>query len=220
MSGYPSYIDASSPFEADWQWHRCCTQCDGFNCQFTSQEPPLENSIYLGHGKEGYVTKVICRNQKVLARKVIRWYSRGEKLRQLQEEVRILRSLQHRHIVKIHGSYIQDRTFYGFLMEPAAECDLHDFLSRLSNDIQEPRKIDDLEISKQKEILWQGFGCLSSALSFIHKRRIKHRDIKPQNILVHRGSLYFTDFGIAKDFSDRSLSGSTGPTACTRRVSR
>ena len=46
------------------------------------------------------------------------------------------------------------------------------------------------------------FGCLTRALEFLHEQHIRHKDIKPSNILVHRGNVLYTDFGLAFDFTD------------------
>jgi serine/threonine protein kinase len=36
----------------------------------------------------------------------------------------------------------------------------------------------------------------------LHGESIRHKDIKPSNILVHEGNVLFTDFGLAFDFTD------------------
>ena len=46
------------------------------------------------------------------------------------------------------------------------------------------------------------FVCLSQALAYIHKEGVRHKDIKPSNILVDEsGSAAVTDFGISKHFA-------------------
>ncbi|PSN59010.1 kinase-like protein, partial [Corynespora cassiicola Philippines] len=50
------------------------------------------------------------------------------------------------------------------------------------------------------------FGCLAAALEFLHGQRVRHKDIKPKNILVHRGNILFTDFGLSLDFTDADSS--------------
>jgi len=183
----------------------------------------------LGHGGHGWVSKVECsRSHQVLARKTIKWHFRRSVLRQIQEEVRIMRSLSHSHIVRVRGSYIQSSTSYSILLEPVADCDLSALLNIYSEEVQRGRNstllsasssaLSTTTFSRAEEILLCSFGCLSSALTYIHSQKMKHKDVKPTNILVHNDSVLFTDFGLATDFSETANSLSSGPTACTRIV--
>ncbi|KAF2198638.1 kinase-like protein, partial [Delitschia confertaspora ATCC 74209] len=45
------------------------------------------------------------------------------------------------------------------------------------------------------------FGCLARALEFLHEQKVRHKDIKPHNILIDRGNVLFTDFGLSLDFT-------------------
>src|SRR6266536_2479112 len=51
------------------------------------------------------------------------------------------------------------------------------------------------------------FGCLVTAVAYLHANNIRHRDIKPENILVHRRQVLLVDFGLVHDWKE--LSGST-----------
>jgi serine/threonine protein kinase len=76
----------------------------------------------------------------------------------------------------------------GLIMSPAAEMDLSTYL---------------LCADTTKHIeLRTFFDCLARALEFLHEQRVRHKDIKPSNILVHGGNVLFTDFGLAFDFTD------------------
>lgn len=46
------------------------------------------------------------------------------------------------------------------------------------------------------------FGCISSALSYIHSKRIQHADIKPENILVRGSNVLLSDFGLSRAVSE------------------
>jgi len=59
-------------------------------------------------------------------------------------------------------------------------------------------------------ILRRCFGCLSQGLAYLHASDIRHKDIKPDNLLVDgSGSVLLADFGILTKFSDPVL-GKTG----------
>lgn len=60
-------------------------------------------------------------------------------------------------------------------------------------------------------------GCLSSALHFLHRKNILHRDVKPENILLDlSGRPFLTDFGISHLDSDHviPISTSSSGTRC------
>ena len=49
-----------------------------------------------------------------------------------------------------------------------------------------------------------GIGIqVADALAYAHSQGVVHRDIKPSNLLIDdRGTVWVTDFGLAKDASD------------------
>lgn len=52
------------------------------------------------------------------------------------------------------------------------------------------------------------FGCLTGAINYVHDQRIRHKDVKPHNVLLSYDGLWLADFGISSDFSELSTSQS------------
>lgn len=83
------------------------------------------------------------------------------------------------------GSY-SDPKHFALIMTPVADCDLEDFYMLASTNTDE-------------ESLLRGFfGCLAGTLDYLHKQKVIHQDIKPQNILVKGHRALLTDFGISR----------------------
>ncbi|KAF2829163.1 kinase-like protein, partial [Ophiobolus disseminans] len=91
------------------------------------------------------------------------------------------------------GGYGQVDRYIGLIMSPIADEDLAAYLARAS-----PASYPELRTF---------FGCLETALEFLHTHNVRHKDIKPSNILVSNGKVLFADFGLSFDFTDAS--GST-----------
>jgi hypothetical protein len=165
-----------------------------------SDEEPLEVCDYLGHGALGTVEEVKLKGGDfpsfVRKRVQLHMPRRGENLKAIQQEVKVLESLSHPNIVDILGTYEvkkQNRKhFYCVLMSPIGDNDLRAFL-----DIAGEGDTKNLEWNTW---ILDWIGCLASALTYMHEQGIRHQDIKPSNI-VHRGSrIFFTDFSSAGSF--------------------
>jgi hypothetical protein len=181
----------------------------GKHCYFRQDEPlPLEMKGILGSGAFGQVDRVLStisfreyalkrvprsavfrgRTEEVIRR-------RAECVKQFVAEIGALKRLKHRHVVEFVGSYT-DPKYMGLIMSPVADMDLSTYLARADK-------------ARYRE-LRTFFGCLARALAFLHEQNIRHKDIKPSNILVHGGNVLFTDFGLAYDFTDKDGSTTAG----------
>lgn len=89
-----------------------------------------------------------------------------------------------------------DTKYIGLVMSPVADCNLAEFYDQVPNN---PQLLD---------VLRRFYGCLATALKYLHGSRIRHRDIKPENILVKGGTVYLADFGISLNWENMS-SGTT-----------
>lgn len=141
---------------------------------------------------------------EVYAKKIINLGNRGYDSEALeynaQAEFDTMKKLTHIHIVRV---LITQKEFDSFtiLMLPVADQDLRAYLEMCIK--------DEYPLEALSSILhW--FGCLLHALAFAHRCSVIHQDVKPSNVLVKdeggRRQIYLADFGIAKDFSDRSAS--------------
>ena len=148
---------------------------------------------------------------RVFARKVFRiGGSSAERKRIFENEIRVVQRLApHHHITRIFATYVGRREV-GLLLTPVANRgSLDAFLQDAHEGLLTPAELD---------ILNNSFGCLASGLEFMHAQRVRHKDIKPHNILVHNNSLIYTDFGSSLDYSANTRSITTGrPDSITRK---
>lgn len=176
----------------------------------------------IGRGLTGYVEEVLVEDTKsVYARKTVEVDShddRTEALKVFANEVKIIRSLTgHPHFVRVIAAYATERHFNLVLQPKADEGDLARFLDVYLN---VKGKVSEFHRASSKATLERAFGCLASGLAFMHKNRIRHRDVKPKNILIHAGSVMWADFGYSRDSSLFEHSATKGPVdAQTKRYS-
>ncbi|WP_165423747.1 serine/threonine protein kinase [Ktedonosporobacter rubrisoli] len=104
-------------------------------------------------------------------------------------EVHIMRSLQHKNIIRLlhYGQY----KTYSYLVMPYISGG--SLLERLAKGPLSPKQAG--------KVLYQ----LATALHYLHERRIVHCDIKPANILLEDGHVYLADFGIATFFAQKVI---------------
>ena len=179
---------------------------------------PLVSKGNLGFGASGIVDRVRCRRID-LARKTIRC-NRKPTREEAAKEVRHLQRLQHRHIVRLVGTYMLKKNL-SILMYPATEYSLDGFLDVVYDDLSSPK------IFTASRYFWctrllQIIACLVNAVAFIHAQNTKHMDIKPNNILVEYSGgdnavkVFITDFGIARSYRSTEDSFTNSPISYTR----
>jgi len=157
----------------------------------------------LGNGASGTVEKVSSNwSGKFYALKLIRRTTKDDTKR-AEDELNMLKRVKHEHIVTLIGSFTEPG-YFGLLMSPVAECNLTKFFDST------------LAGPDEKSLLRTFFGCLANTIYYLHyEANIKHKDIKPENILVQRGGVFVTDFGISHDWSETLRTTTWGPTAKT-----
>jgi serine/threonine protein kinase len=157
-----------------------------------------EVSIVIGTSLTRCVRKRLGRPGPLKAQKAV--------MAAFAREINVMRQVVHQHCVRLLGSYT-DIDHVNILSSPVADMDLATLLDR---------PIDD----EKRVVIYRGIGCLCNALNYLHQNKIRHEDLKPQNILIHGDNILLTDFGFSLDFSDDCVSTTTGrPSAWTIRYS-
>jgi serine/threonine protein kinase len=167
----------------------------------------------LGEGAFGVVEEIsILRNQSLI-RCVRKRIGRPKVLKAQKQimaefvrEIGVMRQVNHQRCVQFPGSYT-NFDHVNILSSPVADMDLATFLGNLIG-------------IREEAILYRGMGCLCNVINYLHQNNIRHEDVNPKNVLIHGDDILLTYFGFSLNFSDDSISTTTGrPSAWTIRYS-
>eukprot|EP00928_Gymnodinium_smaydae_P090710 TRINITY_DN7446_c0_g1_i1.p1 TRINITY_DN7446_c0_g1~~TRINITY_DN7446_c0_g1_i1.p1 ORF type:complete len:929 (-),score=132.98 TRINITY_DN7446_c0_g1_i1:408-3194(-) len=146
----------------------------------------------LGRGACGEVWEAkSLRTGERLALKKMDLADMSSKARDLAlQEARLLRELRHPHIVRFVDAVVEGWTLH-IAMQFVGGGDLRHAISEARD---RGRRISELDI-------WRWFLQVASALEYLHRMNILHRDVKPANIFLEgsrRELAILGDLGIAK----------------------
>lgn len=163
----------------------------------------IEELGRLGEGAGGSVTRCKLRTGKtVFALKAINSNPNPELQKQILRELQFNRTCNSPHIVKYYGTFLNEELASIFIaMEYCGGRSLDAIYKRVK---ARGGRIGEKVLGKIAE------GVLSG-LSYLHERRIIHRDIKPQNILLDtEGQVKLCDFGVSGEVVDSLATTFTG----------
>jgi serine/threonine protein kinase len=133
-----------------------------------------------------------------------------------KKEIEMLKRLDHRHIMRLVGTYTSKR-FLGVLLWPVAVCDLGALMEDLDHFLDQETLTLELDLQDKERgarldaIMGHGmttsvqrsailpllqrrllrcFGCLASALAYLHAQGIRHNNLKPSNVLLTFNGLW------------------------------
>jgi len=148
----------------------------------------FEEIKQLGEGTYGVVFLVRNKkNDELVALKKIRLDSDDEGISSTAiREISLLMSLRHPNIVHLHQVFCGQRGLT--MVFEYLEYDLKKYMDS---------RIDLLSLDEIKWMMYQ----LLVGIDFCHRRRVMHRDLKPQNLLINaNGVLKLADFGLARAY--------------------
>lgn len=142
----------------------------------------------IGEGTYGVVYK--GRNKQtgqIVAMKKIRLESEDEGIPSTAiREISLLKELKHPNIVSLEDVLMEDNRLY--LIFEFLSMDLKKYMDSLPTD-----KLMDPDLVKS--YMYQ----ITAAMLFCHRRRVLHRDLKPQNLLINKdGVIKVADFGLGR----------------------
>mmetsp|Transcript_3614 Transcript_3614/g.7467 ORF Transcript_3614/g.7467 Transcript_3614/m.7467 type:complete len:588 (-) Transcript_3614:158-1921(-) len=141
------------------------------------------------------VCKTICKDKSTVP------------VEQIEEEIRIMKELDHPNIIKIFEVFDDRHNMY-IIME---YCQGGELLQKMAKAHEKKERLSELFVATlMKQLL--------SALSYIHKQRVIHKDLKPENIMFLEDSMEtqckLIDFGLAEMFEqDTGVSSNAAGTA-------
>mmetsp|Transcript_57761 Transcript_57761/g.135863 ORF Transcript_57761/g.135863 Transcript_57761/m.135863 type:complete len:803 (-) Transcript_57761:221-2629(-) len=164
-------------------------------------------------GEGGFATVRQARHKKTgkkVAIKTIDLFKiQADKLDMLQNEVEVMKMLDHPNIVRLYETYAEDDKLH-LVMEHCSGGDLFDFLMKTNIEEGGHKTWSDGE-GVQYALTEKRVSALVhkmlSAVNYLHARGIAHRDIKPENFLLETkatnegpGEIKMIDFGFSKVF--------------------
>eukprot|EP01056_Protomagalhaensia_sp_Gyna25_P000591 Protomagalhaensia_sp_Gyna_25__590@NODE_1279_length_1986_cov_19_294813_g1020_i0_p1_GENE_NODE_1279_length_1986_cov_19_294813_g1020_i0NODE_1279_length_1986_cov_19_294813_g1020_i0_p1_ORF_typecomplete_len634_score141_73Pkinase/PF00069_25/4_3e66Pkinase_Tyr/PF07714_17/2e43EFhand_7/PF13499_6/8_5e06EFhand_7/PF13499_6/1_3e10EFhand_7/PF13499_6/8_5e08EFhand_8/PF13833_6/0_081EFhand_8/PF13833_6/12EFhand_8/PF13833_6/0_48EFhand_8/PF13833_6/0_001EFhand_8/PF13833_6/0_00012EFhand_1/PF00036_32/3_9EFhand_1/PF00036_3 len=152
----------------------------------------------LGSGAFGEVYRVT--DKRVNAERACKLINKGRvqvPLEQIQEEIEILKSVDHPNVIKIYEIFEDPNSVY-ILQEL---CHGGELLSTILIDEGRAKIHDEFFVRKIMKELFDG-------LAHIHSKRIMHKDLKPENILFANKNpdspIKIIDFGLGEIFRGHS----------------
>lgn len=143
--------------------------------------------VKLGQGSFGVVWRAVERQtQKPVAVKQMDKQAlprRGVRRQDVEREIIVMQAINHENVTGLYDTFEDQRAIY-MVLEYCDGGDFGDKVKERAMDMREPEAAE-----------WVRQIC--SAVAALHSKGVCHRDIKPDNFMVHGSLLKLTDFGLA-----------------------
>ncbi|RAQ40984.1 cell division control protein 2 [Aspergillus flavus] len=160
----------------------------------------------IGEGTYGVVYKAreLTHPNRIVALKKVRLETDDEGVPSTTiREISLLKEMNHPNIVRLFNIHTEGYKLY--LVFEHLDSDLKKYMDALPvNDGGRGRSLPNglsMDMGLGKAMIKKFMSQLIEGIYFCHSRRVLHRDLKPQNLLINRdGSLKLADFGLARAF--------------------
>eukprot|EP00929_Paragymnodinium_shiwhaense_P018349 TRINITY_DN1287_c0_g1_i1.p1 TRINITY_DN1287_c0_g1~~TRINITY_DN1287_c0_g1_i1.p1 ORF type:complete len:611 (+),score=158.79 TRINITY_DN1287_c0_g1_i1:137-1969(+) len=146
--------------------------------------------VKLGQGSFGVVWRAVdkrpgCNGNVVAIKQLDKALlpRRGVKREDIEREITVMKAVDHENVTQLLDHFEDAKAIY-LALEYCEGGDFGDKVKERGMAVQEPEVAD-----------WVGQICAS--IHALHAKGICHRDIKPDNFMVHCGVLKLSDFGLA-----------------------
>ena len=153
----------------------------------TQQTEEYKKTDMLGHGHFGEVWKATAAGGIDIAIKVITQPIERDAAQRELQALELVKNLRHPCLLATHRFWIVDSKLH-IAME-LADGSLRDRLKQC-------RKQNLPGIPRDELLMY--FADAAEGLDFLHSRKVFHRDIKPDNIMLLHGHAKVADFGLAR----------------------
>jgi serine/threonine protein kinase len=181
------------------------------NMQFWTPNTPLQNGQYIikraiggGGFGETYLAEDTEENRLVVIKTLNREQREKPDFAEIQKRFRKealdLSKCYHPHIVQVYDNFPEDG-LWAIVME---HIDGDDLAAYVENYTAENGYLSETEALRYIDQIGQALEC-------VHERKLLHRDVKPNNILLRRESkeAVLIDFGLAREFQPGKIRSMT-----------